>query len=251
MRFWVLVFLLILQLATGQTDSRTLLKGKINSELGIAEGVNVINSTSEKSTTSDKNGFFEIFVKAGDMLIFSAINLKHLTKKIENKDLNSALLVINMTTKTTELQEVIISKYPEINANSLGISPAGIKKYTPAERRLLAAGEFHWYSPLLIPLGGMSFTGLLNSINGRTKRLKKELEVEKKEHELLYLESLFKKEYYASKLNIPQEYVKGFQFYCLEDSIFRTTLKSKNQIQIEFTLLNLANKYKQIISDKN
>lgn len=250
MKLKVLIAILCIQTAYCQNESEKLVRGKIILESGIAEGINIINATSEKSTMSDSNGVFEIFVKTGDVLIFSSVNLEYLAKKIENEDLNSAFLIVKMTPKTTELEEVIITKYPEINAISLGISQKGIKKYTPAERRLKAAEELHWYSPLLIPLGGMSVDGMINSISGRTAMLKKELVVEKKERLLEYLTELFKIDFYTITLKIPTEYAKGFQHYCIEDDNFITVLKSKNKIKIEYALIEYAKKYNEIILEK-
>ncbi|MCF8321827.1 MAG: carboxypeptidase-like regulatory domain-containing protein [Flavobacterium sp.] len=250
MRVHYLIFLLVIQVASSQIDSEKMLQGKISLESGIAEGVNIINTNTEISTTSDRNGFFEIFVKSGDILIFSSVNLEYLTIKIENENLNSNSFIVKMKLKTTQLQEVIINKYPEINAVSLVISPKGIKKYTPAERRLKTAGELHWYSPLLIPLGGMDVDGMINSISGRTTMLKKELVVEKKERLLDYLDYLFKADFFINSLKIPTEYVKGFQYYCVEDEIFRIVLKSKNKIKIEYPLIEYAKKYNEIILEK-
>jgi hypothetical protein len=47
--------------------------------------------------------------------------------------------------------------------------------------------------------------------------LKKELEVEKKESYLRQLENWFTPDYFVNKLKIPAEYVKGFQYYSIEN----------------------------------
>jgi hypothetical protein len=41
-----------------------------------------------------------------------------------------------------QLDEVVIRRYNNINAVSLGIIPANQKSYTPAERKLRTAGDF-------------------------------------------------------------------------------------------------------------
>ena len=99
----------------------------------------------------------------------------------------------------------------------LGIVPANQRTYTPAERKLAAAGDFKWYSPLLIPLGGMSVDGLINSISGRTSMLKKELVVERKEMLQTKTSDYFDRKYFVETLNIPDEYVDGFLFYIVEN----------------------------------
>lgn len=245
----ILLFLLLCQIAYGQTTVEKLIHGKINVSSGSIEGVNIVNLVNEKSTFSDSNGNFYILAKADDLLVFSSVNLEYHRRSIEEEDLKSDILMIKMTSKTTELKEVIVNKHPEINAVALGISPKGIKKYTPAERRLKTAEELHWYSPLLIPLGGMSVDGLINSISGRTAMLKKELEVEKKERLLATLDALYQgNNYFIQTLKIPADYIKGFQYYCIEDKGFAEALKTKNKTKIEFEIVPLAVKFNKIVS---
>ncbi len=242
-----LLFFLISQIIFAQNDAEKLIHGKIVVASGNSEGVNIINLVNEKSTTSDSNGEFYILAKDEDLLVFSSVSLEYYRKIIQKEDLKSDVLIINMMDKVTELKEVVVKKYPEINAVSLGVSPAGIKKYTPAERKLITAEEFHWYSPLLIPIGGMSVDGMINSISGRTTMLKKELEVEKKERLLLYLNTVFNEEYYVKTLKIPSEYIKGFHYFCIENQNLNEAIKTKNKIKLQFEMVQLANTYIQVI----
>jgi hypothetical protein len=148
-----------------------------------------------------------------------------------------------MTSKTTELKEVIVNKHPEINAVSLGISPKGVKHYTPAERKLATASS--------MKMNPMGFDPLINLISGRTEMLKKELEVEKKEYLLMKIGMLFDDDYYIKTLKIPANYIKGFQYYCIENTNFVMALKSKNKTMTKFLIVPLAEKYIEIISDEN
>ena len=148
-----------------------------------------------------------------------------------------------MTAKITELEEVIVNKHPEINAVSLGISPKGIKHYTPAERKFATAAS--------MKMNPMGLDPLLNLLSGRTKMLKKELEVEKKERLLVYIGALFDDEYYVNTLKIPANYIKGFQYYCIEKEEFAASLRSKNKTTIKLLIVTLAEKYNKIIADEN
>jgi hypothetical protein len=247
----ILFLLLFYQITFGQTAGEKILHGKIVVESGFVAGVTIINLVNEKSTVSDSNGEFFILAKAEDLLVFSSVNLEYHRKLIEQEDLKPDLLIIKMTAKVTELEEVIINKHPEINAVSLGISPKGIKKYTPAERRLKTAGEFKPIQLLGLIGGSMPLDPLINSISGRTKMLKRELEVEKKEHLLVLLGSLFDDTYFTKTLKIPSDYVKGFQYYSIEDKKLAEALKSKNKTKIEFLIVPLAAKFNQIIASEN
>jgi hypothetical protein len=139
----ILIFslLFISPSAFAQTVVEKLLHGKIVVESGNVAGVNIVNLVNEKSTTSDSNGEFIILAKADDLLVFSSVNLEYHRKIIDEDDLKSDLITIKMTSKITQLKEVIVNKHPQINAVSLGISAKGIKKYTPAERRLYTANS--------------------------------------------------------------------------------------------------------------
>ena len=131
----------------------------------------------------------------------------------------------------------ILNKHPEIDAVSLGISPRGIKKYTPAERRLKTAGDFNGQFGLNT---AFSIDPLLNAISGRTKQLKAELEVERKEFLQYKINTNFDSEYIMNQLHIPEEYVQGFVFYIVEDEELKAAAKAKNKTLISFRMSALA-----------
>ncbi len=92
---------------------------------------------------------------------------------------------------------------------------------------------------------------LLNAISGRTAMLKRELEVEKKERLVLLFSSLFEEKYFSNTLKIPNDCIKGFQYYCIEDGKISEALNSKNKTKIEFLIIPLATNYKKIIANDN
>ena len=234
----ILMLFLFCQVTFCQNNGEKLLHGKIVVESGNAGGVTIINLVNEKSTISDGNGDFFILAKAEDLLVFSSLNLEYYRRIIEEEDMKIAVLTIKMTAKITELEEVIVNKHPEINAVSLGISPKGIKHYTPAERRLYTASS----TPI---------DALLNIMSGRTEMLKKGIEVEKKERLLAKFDVLFENDYYTNTLKIPADYIKGFQYYCIEDKKFAVSLGSKNKTMTMFLIVPLAEKYNEIIACEN
>jgi hypothetical protein len=234
----MLFLFLFCQITFGQIVGEKLLHGKIVVESGNVGGVTVINLVNEKTAISDGNGDFFILAKAEDLLVFTSVNLEYYRRIIEEEDLKPDVLNIKMTAKITELEEVIVNKHPEINAVSLGISAKGIKHYTPAERRLFTANS----TPV---------DALLNLMSGRTAMLKKGIEVEKKEYLLAKIDVLFEDDYYVNTLKIPTDYVKGFQYYCVEDEKFATSLRSKNKTMAMFLIVPLAEKYNEIIACEN
>ena len=247
----ILILFLFCQVTFCQTVDEKLLHGKIVVESGNAGGVTIINLVNEKTAVSDGNGDFFILAKSEDLLVFTAVNLEYYRRIIEVEDLKPDVLIIKMTTKITELREVIVNKNPEINAVGLGISPKGIKKYTPAERRLKTAGEFKPIQLLGLLGGSMPLDPLINSISGRTAMLKRELEVEKKELMLIRIDALYDDDFFTKRLKIPEEYINGFKYYIVENEKFAAILKSKNKTNMDLSLADLAKEYKAIVANAN
>lgn len=244
MKFTILLLLVFVQsVGFCQSTELTFLRGKIISPIKELGEVNIFNLRSETVTNSNESGNYSLFVKVGDTLEFKSLQIESQKIVIREADLQKTLLVTNLVPKTIDLSEVEIKDYSHINAVSLGILEKPAKKYTPAERRLRAAETFHWYSPLLIPLGGMSFDGLLNAISGRTAMLQKELVVERKERMMLKIENQFPNDYCINKLKIPQEYVKGFLYYIADDVKLMGYINEKNKGMSEFRMSELATAY--------
>jgi hypothetical protein len=231
--------LLYSQITLGQIVLEKKIRGQIVADSTTVDQINIFNSSNEKSTVSDQKGFFVLAVKEGDVLIFSAVHLETIRKKISKEELLSELFKIKMVPKSIVLKEVIVNEHPEITAENLGIIPYGQKKYTPAERKLYTATS------------GNGIDGLLNTISGRKAMLKKEIIVEKKEQLLVRIENLFEDKYYTETLKIPFDYIKGFQYFAIEDASFAAALRSKNKTMVMFLIVKLAEKYNQIIANEN
>lgn len=233
----LIFFLWITQISFGQTTGAKEILGQIFEQSTSVEGVNIINNETQVTAVSDASGMFSIVAKEGDVLVFSSVNLEPFKRRITIEDLKSNLLQIKMVAKEIELKEVVVNENANINAENLGIIPAGQKKYTAAERKV--------YTATSTP-GDMLF----NAISGRTSMLKKEVEVEKKEALFRKMEYLFDEKYYTERLKISVEDIKGFQLYCIEDSEFAVSLNSKNKTMSMFLITELARKYLKILENE-
>lgn len=226
---------MVASVVLAQELGRSVLSGKISANTIDLDGIYVINLKTEKSTITENEGRFSIAATPGDTLLFSSIQLKEIRIVLEQKDFQEELFLVKMESSIMQLTEVIVKRYDNINAVALGISPKGILHRTQAERRLYTAKS----TPVI---------ALINSISGRTAMLKKEMMVEGKLSCLELVENMFNEDYFRKTLKIPAEYVKGFQYYIVDNERFITVLKSKNKIQIEFAMVTLAEKYIEIIS---
>lgn len=240
------------QTAWTQNEERIIISGKIVSNTNDLEGVYVVNAQTEVMTTTNAEGAFSILAKAGDELVFSSIQFKEKRVLITPENFSELNFTVKLNIVMHQLQEVIIRRYDNINAVALGIIPAGQKTYTEAERKLHTATALNVTASTSSLAGGsVSADPLINFLSGRTAMLKKEVAVEKKEFFMKLLENMFSLDHFVNRLKIPHEYVKGFEYYAVENDKFTTILNSKNKTSTEFLLGELAVKYKEILAVEN
>ncbi|MDL2144993.1 hypothetical protein QQY79_20890 [Flavobacterium tructae] len=251
-RFVCFLILALGQAAWSQAQEQTVLNGRISANVTDLEGVYVINARTEGMTTTNSSGAFSIGAKAGDELVFSSIQFKESRVVLTAENFSDINFVVKLNVVMHQLQEVVVKNYNNVNAVSLGIIPSGQKTYTAAERKLRTATDLNAKANAGGMVGGsVSADPLLNYFSGRTAMLKKEAVVEKKEAFMKLLEKMFTLEHFVEQLKIPLEYVKGFEYYVVDNDSFTVVLNSKNKTSTEFLLAELAVKYKEIIASEN
>nr|WP_315195828.1 hypothetical protein [uncultured Flavobacterium sp.] len=224
------------QFLTAQTNVEKIIIGTVVCDARNLEGISVINCMNKMMAVTDNDGCFSILAKEGDILNFSGIDYKYLKKYVYRYEYKSGTMVVDMVFNSVELEEVIINKNSNISAENLGIIPYGQVKFTPQERKLYSSS------------GGIF--GLYSIISGERETLKKNVEIEKKVLLLKKMEYMFADKYYIKTLKIPEELIKGFQYYCVEDLEFVKSLNVKNKTMSMFLMTNLASIYNQNRVDK-
>ena len=237
-KFYFFFLLLFVQVVGAQNNRAIAIEGRVMVDSIPVEAVNVVNINTTKATTTNSNGVFNLFVNEGDVLFFSAVNLVTLQSTILQANIKSGTIFVQMKTNSISLKEVIINENAQISAAALGIVSANQKQYTPAERKLYTARSGLLDRPL-------------NWISGRTAELKKGVVVERNQRALSRMEYLFEEKYYVETLKIPRDYIKGFQYYCIEDAEFVTAMESKNKTLCMFLIITLAKNYNKITIYEN
>jgi hypothetical protein len=106
------VLLFVFQLSFSQTEK--LLKGIISSSNYVLKNVNVINKTSEKSTTTNEKGEFVIAAKVNDSLLFYTKDYYLKRIKLSNEQIEQNNLQVEMIKKPEELEEVVVNQMKSI-----------------------------------------------------------------------------------------------------------------------------------------
>lgn len=195
-----------------------------------------------------QGGYFTLHAKINDTIIFSAVHLKAVLHIVKIEDFGENLLFVKMETIEMPLNEVELTKYKSIDPVSLGIVPANQKTYTPAERKLYTAtggGNRYGLST------SVSLDGIINGISGRTKMLKKEVQVEKKEFLLESIRLDFRDSYFVETLKIPEDYIAGFIYYLVENKNFVSVYSQNNRTATEFALTGLSVEYLKLVPKEN
>lgn len=89
-------------------EQRISLNGIVQKDSLPLPNVNIINQSSNKETTSFRNGYFNIDVKLGDTLLFSALN--HISRKIliSNTHIANKTIHVYLDEGFNELDEVML-----------------------------------------------------------------------------------------------------------------------------------------------
>lgn len=239
-KLFYLLMLLITLPAICQ-ERQNLLGRVIAGPNGVAD-VFVINKTAGVEVKTDVRGYFTISAKAGDGLILYSTRIIVREFTLNQDSFKTSPLVISVNYGAHELDELVINKYGKINSEALGIVPKGQKRYTVAERRL--------YTASAMTIGTVvGLDPLLNAISGRTKMLKKAYEIEKLESSMEGMGGLYNEDEIIEKYKIPQQYVRGFMFYAIENKDFSAALKGRNKALTDFLMSDLAVKYLKLIAN--
>lgn len=225
--------------------------GTISDGISLLNNVHILNKTTNRVTYSNSEGKFKTIAKVNDTLQLSFIGYQNkimivtanhfgitenrfrLTKeiiKLDEIEIKNHNLTGNLTSDAKQ-----IKKETKVDAISLNIPFAGVKKRTQAERRIYTATTSQAGIPLDL---------ILNILSGRLKKIKKLNRLEKKKQKFNHLKNRFKN-YMISDLKIDSININRFIYYCMEDKSYRNIQKDEmfliNYFQkksIEFKKLN-------------
>jgi len=198
----------------GFSQSGKLLHGKVLSE-GKAVGlVDVVNMNSKKSSTTDSDGNFSLWIEAGDELYFLSKDYSDLKKVITTTDLTQNPLVIILTKKPIELEDVEIVKKSSLKVQ---ISQADIDaiKLTKQSQALKVVNVYDGTIENGVDFVRM-FKGISNWFKNKDKEpLQKPVPPPSFKD---FLSSHYDRNFYLNNLKLKPEEIDLFIAYCETDS---------------------------------
>ena len=212
------------------------LKGKVESNTTDVSDVHVINPRKNQATITNQYGYFRIKASVNDTLWFSAIQFDKSFLVVDDKIIESELVTVALEESLTELDEVVVTPYnlsgnlhmdiqsmkfkPTVSSTSLRLPNAEVKPLSLNERKLFLAMQ----EQLL--------HRLIDEITGHNKKLRNSVSVDKLEKEIQTIRNSYPDSLYKERLKIPSEKIDDFIYYCAVDTIFNSTVQSRDKLKI-------------------
>ncbi len=239
MKNLLLLILLISGLANAQND-RVVFRGLVYSDSMRIADAHVINLSSKRGTTSDKQGIFTIWARVSDTIVISNIEYHDKSWVLTEKDIQNPTTLFKLTPRQIELEEVILKKTNNM-ATSLNLPNAGKEPLTKVERQL---NQYSQASTPLVVLGALlgqkgGISDLYNIISGNRKKHRKlnqyiQEDIERDRYLLLCeeIQEHFGENFFIEKLNIPKEWINPFLLHCKK---FNVSYLFEEQRYLELT----------------
>ncbi len=243
-----LLFFLLLFIsgsAIAQDDDRQLLRGQVLYRNVNVPNENVINTNSESATITNDKGEFAIRVKVGDQLVFTAINYQIQIVDITEQIIKNNRLVVEVTEKVTELDEVVVS--PENQKKFLEVKSEEFKEYeyeTDRSTEVVNIAESQTTRGLQ---NGLNFVNIFKALV-KSKKKDKEDKTPLKVSEVL--RQVYDDEFFVADLKLPQTKIDEFLYYCDAQMPAQSLLKKSNEFELIDFLVKHSESYLKLLNEK-
>ncbi|MBW2960921.1 carboxypeptidase-like regulatory domain-containing protein [Mesonia aestuariivivens] len=234
MKHYSILFILFLGLSL---QAQQELKGTIVADSISFTQVNIVNLNKELGTVNNTKGKFTIVAEAGDEIVFSSVQFEPYQIQVTQEMLKQDQ-TIYLFPAVNELEEVKLSNInlsgdltkdasnlkvkPYFNPSQVGL-PNPLPKLTVEDRRLYTAQS-----------GGPAGV-LADVISGRMAMLKRMKEIAEYEALVHKAKRLVSLSFVEEDLNIPQDYIDDFFYFCTKDEKFEAVVKRAGKLEmIEF-----------------
>ena len=249
MRYKILFLLLFLAAIEcyPQDDAREYLRGQVVYRNVSVPNQNVINVQTETATITNEKGEFGIRVKAGDELVFTAVNYQIMVVTITPEILDNKRLVVEVNEKVTELDEVVVT-------------PENQEKFLQVTNRELLLKEYEYETDRSTQVENISlsqtergmrdglnfvniFKALLMAAKGNDDGVEREpLKVSE------VLRQVYDDEFFVVDLKLPQDKIDDFLLYCDTQLPGRELLQKRNEFQLIDFLVTESKEYLETLN---
>ncbi len=225
----VFVLMAFVMPAWAQEDDRTLLRGTVLYRNSVVPNENVINTTAQLATITNERGEFTIPVKTGDELVFMAVNYQLQMVEVTEDILKNNRLVVEVTEKVTELDEVVVS--PEDQEEFIRLSNEEFKGFeyeTDQTTEVTNIAEDMTVRGMQYGLNFVNIFKLLASTVSGDGKPEEAAPLKASE----VLRQVYDDSFFVQDLQIPQDQIDAFLLYCDNQLPPRTLLRKENEFEL-------------------
>ncbi|MDT0608613.1 hypothetical protein [Croceitalea rosinachiae] len=222
-----IAFFCFMNIVLAQDDGREILRGQVLYRGSNVANENVINSTSEMATITNDSGQFMILVKPGDQLVFTAVNYQLEIVTITDEIIANKRLVVEVTEKVTELDEVVVT--PENQEKFLELKNEKFKEVEYEIDRATEVRNVAYLSQNDRREGDIDFVNIFKAIfksRDQTDEDRAPLKVSE------VLRQVYDDEFFVADLKLPQDKIDAFLLYCDDKMGAKSLLKKENEFQL-------------------
>ncbi|MBO0322613.1 carboxypeptidase-like regulatory domain-containing protein [Muricauda sp. CAU 1633] len=223
----LILFSLFFSALSMAQEDRHLLRGKVLYRSTNVPNENVINSTSGNATITNDDGEFAIMVKAGDQLVFTAVNYQLEVLTVTEEILANNRLVVEVTEKIRELDEVVVT--PENQERFLEVKNEDFKQFDYEIDRSTEVENVAESRTVRGMRDGLNFVNIFKALfksheeEGAQRAPLKVSEV---------LRHVYDDEFFVADLKLPQDKIDAFLLYCDDKIPSQTLLRKENEFQL-------------------
>lgn len=256
------LFVLFSAYSYSQIVSREIINGKIIADSLVVENVTVFNKTSNKGAVSDSDGFFSLFAKPNDTLIFSNVAFSSRALVLDEFDFKVKVVKIELKTKINELDEVVVSPNsltgdlmkdtnnlkvvmidPKTNQKSIMNSEMDPDFYTSSKNIAMPNDGTILYGVDFVKVGKLLKNTIFKSDKDDTSVHNTKYFQDKIVPEIL--KEKFSYAFFNETLGLKNDEIALFLNYCENDPKIKTLLSSKDEIYLIEFLINKNEEFKK------
>lgn len=220
------ILFFVSQFGFSQTEKP--IKGKVLCNDFPIQGIEIINLVSEKTTITNSNGEFTIFAKAEDMLVFVSEKYDYKRLFLEKEDIKKTNLIILLTRKPEQLEEVVIYKPTLGRINYFSQEAADEINLKKAANNPKPIGVYDGTlvnSPDLIRIGGM-ILGLFVKKRDNDKEIAPKIKFKE------LATATCTQDYFNKTLQLKPEEIALFLEFCDADTKSKAILEDSNPLSL-------------------
>jgi hypothetical protein len=256
----LLMALLFVQFSFAQLGSREIIKGQIISDATAIDNVTVFNVSSNKGAVTDNLGFFTMYARPSDTLVFSSVIFKSKKLVLTENDFKVIVLKIKLEEFVNELDEVVVT--PSTLTGDLEKDAKNIKvtdkqsAFNSGEiagmqmEKDFQSTQFNSAMPsdLSIPYG-MDFIQIgkmVGKLFGKEKSKENPIVFTSNKNFQEAVKDKFTYHFFTETLHLKQDEIGLFLNYCDSDPNVRKLLATNREIDLIDFLINKSKEYRNL-----